>query len=780
MKNNEYTPARLFQASAAESISVNVLDTLKGLVRFWPYFVASIIICMIAAYIFLKLDQPVYTVYAKILISDEHVGSGVKLDNQQLTATKKVEDEIAILQSRTIMERAVRSLDLAASYYLISDSQPVEMYSETPVKLQIQNESGGYPPLFLEIVILDRNTYLLKQANTNRKVAFGSQLKNSWGTWKLLPTDMVSSYVGETIRIYPGNAEVLADNYLYNFSAAMYAEQSAIVQLSIQETVPERGVDVLNGVINAYNMATIEYKKKVNLSTLNFLNDRLDAITAELNSIEKRFETYKSSRGITNLSAESQVYLDNVKSNDSRMNEVNIQLEVINEIMKYINSPVSDGNAPAITGISDPGLVSLVGELIKLESERERLLSNTPEKNPIFTPLNRQINTTKSAIRENIKGIKRTFLATRNQLKQYNRGFETSIRKLPGQEREYINIKRQQALKEELYIFLLQKREEAGMENAAKLLESRIVDPAHFGAPETHDPKFTYALALIFGIICPGGILLAKQALNDKVVNAQEIELFVQAPLIATLSYERSLPAMIDAQGARTMMSEQFRTLRTKLSHINGRSGNGKVTLLTSGIPGEGKSMICRNLGAVMAAAGRKTVIIDADLRRPQLAAALGLTGNFGLSDYLSGNAFKEQIVQASKFHPDLFVIAAGTLINNPSEQLERPAMEELIQWLRLYFDEVIIDTPPVELVTDALILTKYCDSTLYVLRENYTHKSQLKSINQLWLEGGFSNLHIIFNGVTSGEHYSYARKYGSQYYGGGSRKLWLPAFKNN
>jgi capsular exopolysaccharide synthesis family protein len=196
--------------------------------------------------------------------------------------------------------------------------------------------------------------------------------------------------------------------------------------------------------------------------------------------------------------------------------------------------------------------------------------------------------------------------------------------------------------------------------------------------------------------------------------------------------------------------------------------------MLTSGIPGEGKSMICRNLGAVMAAAGRKTVILDADLRKPQLASSLRLTDHLGLSDYLDGSAFKEQIVQPSNFHPNLFVISAGSSNENPSEKLEKPAMEDLIAWLRQYFDEILVDTPPVELVTDALILSKYSDSTLFILRQNYTHKSQLRSINKLTYSGSLNNLYVVFNGVTSGEGLAYSKKYGAQYYAGDHKRVKL------
>jgi capsular exopolysaccharide synthesis family protein len=774
------TPLMPFQEAKEDDIAENIQDKLKTYLRYWPFFLISVGICLGLGYLFQKSAIPVYTVYAKILINDENTGQNVKQEDQPFSNLKKVDDEIEILKSRTIMEKVVNDLQLWTQYHQVGNLKPVDLYKNSPVKFTLIEASQRLGTQWIEITIQDEQTFLLKQAHSVSSFSFGKQLKSDWGSWKLEHTENLRNFIGQTIGISLNDPQEVTDSYLFGFKALSQAEQSAVVQLSIKETVPERGADVINRTIKAYNMASIEYKNKVNHSTLNFLNDRLDSITSELNYVEKKVEKYKSSRGITDLSAESQYYLDNVKTNDSRLNDVNVQLQIINEIQKYINSPVSDGNAPATAGISDPGLISLVDQLIRLESQRDRLLSNTPERNPVFVPLNRQISTTKSAIRENIKGIKRSIIATRNQLQKYNNSFESSIKKLPGQEREFITIKRQQSIKEELYMFLLQKREEAGVTNASKLLDSRIIDQAHFGAPESRNANFTYALSLIFGLVFPAGVIFAKGALNNKVTSAREIETRVFAPILGELSYQKSLPAISISEGSRTMMSEQFRTLRTKLSHINGKSGNGKVTLLTSGMPGEGKSMISRNLGAVMAAAGRKTVIIDADFRKPQLADALNLPNGVGLSNYLSGTAFKEQIVQASMVHAQLFVISTGSEIINPSELLEKPALADLFEWLRLYFDEIIIDTPPVQLVTDALILAAFSDTNLYVMRENYTYKSQFKYINQLFQDEHLKNLHIVFNGVSLSGGYHYANKYAHQYYTADRPKFRLSLLRKN
>ncbi|MEJ5961908.1 GumC family protein [Pedobacter immunditicola] len=748
--------------------------------KYWPVFFLSILVCMGLGYFYIKSTVPYYTVKAKILINDERDRQKVEKGSDLFDNFKRVNDEIEILTSRTLMGKVVNDLKLWINYTSPGKFYDKDIHSNTPVVFTLLEPPSPQNGHQIEVTIKDENSFILNQPESQNVYSFERTLKSKWGSWKLTPTANLKKYIGQTIQININNPDNVTDGYLTSYLAYLTGEQTSVAELLITETVPERGRDILNNLIKAYNVASIDYKNKVNLSTLSFLDDRLDSITEELNRVEKQVESYKSSRGITDLSSESQFYLDNVKNNDSRLNEVNVQLQVIDGIQRYINSAGNSVNAPATAGLSDPGLVSLVDQLIKLELQKDKLLANTPEKNPVFDPLNQQIASTKHAIYGTITAIKRSLLTTRKQLQKYNSGFESSIKKLPGQEREYINIKRQQSIKEELYIYLLQKREEAGLINSAKLMESRIVDDAHYGQAQSPNSSITYALAFIMGIIIPGGILFIKDSLNNKINNFHEIENAVLVPILGELSFQKDVPREFVLGGSRNMIAEQFRILRTKLRHINGKTGDGKVLLVTSGIPGEGKSMVACNLGAVMAASGRKTVILDMDFRKPQVAKTFNLSNDVGLSNHLNGTKFKEQIVQSSQIHSNLFIISSGPEPDNPSELLEKEALEELMTWLRTTFDEIIIDTPPVQLVADAMIVSAYSDVNLYVVRDGYTPKSDLNYINQLFNEHQMENMYIIYNGVLSKASYGYENKYAYQYFGNDKPKPKLSIMKNN
>ncbi|MDB4999250.1 MAG: capsular biosynthesis protein [Mucilaginibacter sp.] len=767
MNNNTKTSYFSNQEYVESDNLESLRDKISNYLLYWPFFLLSISICLGVAYLYLKSIDPVYIVEAEFSINDEKNDQKTDEKNYFFKDSKNVNDEIEILKSRTLMKNIVYNLQLWTQYIKKGELKSSDIYSTTPVRFNLIKKSDDFWGHSIEILIKNENDFIIKQPHSTSTFSYGDLLNSSFGNWKLEVTPYLKNFIGQTIRINLYNPETVIDNCLDSFNAFQLTEQTSVVKLILHEHVPERGEDIINGIIKAYNQASIDYKNKVTASTLNFLDERLVDISGELNAVEKNVEGYKSSRGITDISSNSKFYLDNVKDNDSHLNEVNVQLQVIDQIQRYVTSPKSSGGAPATIGISDPGLISLIDQLNKLELQRDKLLSNTPEKNPIFAPINRQIKSTKAAIYENIKGIKRTFIATRNQLNKYGSRFESSIKKLPGQEREYISIKRQQNIKEDLYIYLLQKREEIALNSASKLVRSRVIDPAHYGAPESINSSFAYALAFILGIIIPGGSIFAKESLNNKINKVQQIEDAVFVPVLCELSYQKYMTPNKILNSPGTMISEQFRILRTNLQSVNSNNNSrrGKVTLLTSGMSGEGKSTITSNLGIVMSAAGRKTIIVDVDFRKSVIAKSFNLKNESGLCDYLNGKEFKENIVKPSLIHPDLFIISSGGRPDNPSELLEKNEMEELIDWLRIHFDEVILDTPPIKLVADAMILAKFSDVNLYVIRYGFTYKSELKYLNQLHKEQKLKNLNVIFNGVSSSNRYGYSKDYACQYY---------------
>ena len=746
--------------------SEGLFEKLAIYVYYWPYFLVCVCMCMGGAFFYLRSSIPVYTVTAKLLIKSEKNAIAKGKDEGGSTSNETVIDnEIEILKSRSLMQEVVKNLQLWVQYNRVGKLNFEDLYGISPVKFVLTSPAKSFFGQSLEIFIKDKNTFILTQPKSKSIVPFTSELKSAFGTWKLEPTQNLDAFIGSTIQITLSHPAGVADGLNGSIDAYVSNNQASIVDLAMKENVPQRGVDVLNNLIAVYNQAAIEDKNVATANTLRFIDERLLTVSNELNGFEKKVESYKSSRGLTDISADSKVFLENVKDNDGRLNELKVQFQVFDQIQRYVKSNRGTGSAPATIGVTDPNLVALVDKLIGLQLEKDKLLATTPELNPVFIPLNRQIVSVKRTILENIGSIKRSLSGTQNQLEGFNTKLETSIKQVPGQEREFISIKRQQSIKEELYIYLLQKREEAVVNHASKLNGSRIIEEAFYGAPVTRNSTYTYALSFILGLLIPGGFIFGKDLLNNRITSSKEIENLIHIPILGELAQQKSSTPLIILDGSRTIIAEQFRILRTNLNYTEGKRKNGNVTLLTSGMPGEGKSFVTRNLGAAFAVAGKRSVILEMDFRNPSISKYYNLPSEKGISSYLNGDAVFEEIVQPSNVHPDLFVIPTGGIPNNPSELLEKPEIDMLFNWLSSNFDEILIDTPPVKLVADAMILSRFSNSVLYIMRQSVTYKSDLHYLKQLYQRHKFNNLHVVLNGVSMTGKYNYKSNYNYGYY---------------
>ncbi|RZL05517.1 MAG: polysaccharide biosynthesis tyrosine autokinase, partial [Pedobacter sp.] len=420
-------------------------------------------------------------------------------------------------------------------------------------------------------------------------------------------------------------------------------------------------------------------------------------------------------------------------------------------------------SAPSTMGISDPSLAALINKLSELQLQRERLISTTPEGHPMFATLDNQIATTKSSIRENVRSIRNSLQSTQGQLQSNNNRFMASIKELPSDERQLVSIKRQQSIKENLYVYLLQKREEAALGSSSSMAFSKTVDEAFVDGTER---PLAYTFALLAGLLIPAGWVFGRRLLNNRVTSIKDIELITSVPVSTELFYEDSDSPIVIQPKSGYVVGEQFRSLRTDLQYLHNKKDRGRVTLITSSIASEGKSFVTSNLGVTLAASGRKTIILELDMRKPKISQNFSLEQQKGLSDYLQGNAAKHEIIQPSEIHAGLSIIPTGALPDNPSELLEQVELDQLINWLRTEYDDILIDTPPIYLVTDALILSRLTDAALYLVRQNHTYKVHLEFIEQLRKDGKMPKMKIVFNGVQmKGEH-----RYGYGYYVDGQK----------
>lgn len=730
--------------------------------RRWPWVLGSLLLSLGAAWIWLDYQPPIYRVQASLLIKDGKKGleANQALKEMELFTPKKmVENEIEILKSYALMQPIVARLDLSTRYYTTSLFGKRETYRPS-VRLLVEQPTDALyrEPLTLTFpkpgrVQINKQDYPLNQS-----------LQTPWGRLRVFTDKSNQANQSLTVRVQHQTETV--QQFVNALKAEPTSKLSSVILLTLDDALPERSEAVLKQLIDEYNRAAIADKNTIASNTLTFIEDRLRLIAGELASVEKDVERYKSSQGITDLSAQAQTFLTTLQQNDTQLNQVTMQLGALADVERYLSQQgAGQSVAPATLGLGDPVLLGLVNRLADLTLRREQLIRNTSEQNPLIQTIDGQISETRTNIDANVQMLKKQLLTAKGQLAATNGRVEGQIQSIPGKERQLFNISRQQAVKNSLYTYLLQKREETAVSFAATISDSRTVNaPRPLPTPVRPVRPLAFLLFGLAGLLFPIGIMIGRDALNNRVLRRADVEGQTTIPILGELKRgQRSGNTGSFALGNphQPVLSEQIRTLRVNLSFTCPNAIQERVVLITSSISGEGKSFVALNLGASLAEAGYRTVLVSMDLRKPTR------TNEPGLSTYLNGQADLATVLQSVDGQSNLFVISSGPTVANPSVLLGKPTLPTLIETLKTRFDYILIDSPPASLFADAQRIAPLADATIYVLRHDLTPRPALRQLEGWHREGRFPQLGVVLNGVSDGEAYYNHRQYGAYYRGG-------------
>lgn len=737
---------------------------------YWPLFLILLILCGFGAYTYLHYAVPVYETAATILVKDEKKGldDSNLMEQLNLFGSKKlVENEIEVVQSRTLMREVVRNLSLYAPVTQEGRINSRPAYTTSPIVIQARKPDS---------IIEQRKIYFIYDS-AHQQVLIGGQ-QYAINLWARTPYGELRFIANPNFEMADKqrplyfslrNVRAVTDELLANLKVTQAAKLSSVIDLTIRDAVPKRGEDILNSLINEYNKAGINDKNALAANTLRFINERLSMVSNELDSVEHGIQAYKTQEGIVDISAQGQLYLNNVGANDQKLSEINVQLAVLDQVEKYVMSKNNDaGIVPSTFGVDDPVLESLLSKLYDLEVKYEGLSKTTAENSPILVSLKREIDKTKPSILENVQSQRRNLQAGKNNLTSTANNYASILKTLPAKERKLVEISRQQVIKNSIYSFLLQKREETALTFSSAIADTRIVDAASTTVrPVMPKPLLVWALAVIAALGIGAGIIAIREGLNQNIVFRTDIEKYTSIPIIGEIMHEASGEQLVIREGKRTVIAEQFRQLRTALAYI-GINARKKRVLITSTISGEGKSFVGGNLAVSLALTGKKVVLLELDLRRPRISQIFGVSRQVGLTNYFIGNKNADHIIKSTEVSKNLFVIPSGAIPPNPSELILNGKLEELLQYLDTIFDYIIIDTAPVSPVTDAYILSPMCDATLYVVRHKVTPKGYIKVLDENVNVRGMKNIALVFNGVKSrgmgGINYGYGYGYGKEY----------------
>ncbi len=724
----------------------------------WKWFVFSILFFVLLGYTYIKFATPLYKIETYLLIKDNKGGSGgqnnLLKDLDLFNSDKIIDNEIEILKSKALIENVIKTLKLQTSYYNAYKITKKELYESVPFEATLLKTSSVaiYETLF-SVKLISKN-----EAEVNgKKVMLNTPIQIGEGLIQINLKSGINNIPKNLYFVKFNDVENLIQLYNDNIKVYATSKQSTVLGITLEDAIPQRGIDFLNALIHEYNRAAIEDKNIVAAQTLSFIDNRLATVGAELAISEKNVERYKESKAITNIGAQSQQLLQGVSENDIQLSKVDIQISVIEELKKYLSrNNNQSSNFPSMFGVDDPALLSLVQQLGEAQQKKLVLLQTVTEANPVVSALSDQIVELKKAIISSVANYMISLVTTRKKLESKNARFYKIIKQVPVNEQGLIDVVRQQRLQDTLYTFLLRKREETTMNLASGVADSRIVDkPRCSKYPIKPIKKVIFIVFVLLGIIIPVLVIYFKELLNFKIVKRFDIEKMTKTPIIADVSHFDGVESLIVIDKPRSRIAEQIRILRTNLRFVL-TGEDSKTILFTSSLSGEGKSFISLNLGASLAMSDKKVVILEFDLRKPQLLSCLNISAQNGLSNYLIGDISYKDIIVAIPSQKNYYVIPSGPIPHNPAELIANGRLKQLFEALKSQFDYIIIDAPPVGLVTDAQILGTFADLTLYITRYNFTPKNLIKSIDNLYTNKKFNNMNIVFNSVDVKGVYGY------------------------
>ena len=789
MKENSYNN----NMSDLDEEKVNYQEILFKYIIHWPWFVASVLACLVGAWMYLHFQTPVYQVSASIMIKDDKKsGSGNAADIESLglggmiTSAQSIDNEIEVLRSKTILKEVINNLELYITYYDEDEFPKKELYKTSPVVVNLTAQEADN---LSDVAFVNMKLAPEGGLDVNLRVGVYDYNKHFDKLPAVLPTD--AGTFGFTLRDSLSNGRVEGQNTIRNISAivsqpfvvakgyqgvlniAPTSKTTSVAVVSLMNTNIQRGQDFINKLMEMYNRNTNNDKNEVAEKTKEFINERIKIIDEELGSTEDKLEAFKR---LTNIGSDAQLAVEGNAEYERKRVENGTQINLIRDLTKYINNPSNEYEVlPANIGLSDNGLTTQIDRYNELIFERKRLLRTSTENNPMIVNLDTSIRAMKANVQAAIDGTLQGLLIVKADLDREASRFSRRISDAPGQERQYVSIARQQEIKAGLYLMLLQKREENAITLAATANNAKIIDePVAEGGPVSPKPKMIYMIALVVGVGLPVGVIFLLGLTKFKIEGRGDVEKLTSLPIVGDVPLTDEKTGSIAVfENQNTLMSETFRNVRTNLQFIleNGQ----KVILVTSTVSGEGKSFISSNLAISLSLLGKRVVIVGLDIRKPGLNKVFNIPRKEqGITQYLS-NPEKNlmDFVQPSDVSKNLYILPGGTVPPNPTELLARDGLDKAIEILKKNFDYVILDTAPVGMVTDTLLVGRVADLSVYVCRADYTRKAEFTLINELAADNKLPNICTVINGLDLqknkyGYYYGYG-KYG-KYYGYGKR----------
>lgn len=768
----------------------------KYIIR-WPWFVASVIICMACAWIYLKQSTPAYNINASILIKDEKKGgmlgsefSGLE-DLGLLNPSKNIDNEIEILQSKSLIKDVINELGLYIDYTTSTGFKTRDLYGASPIL-------AHYSPKDAELLdapmLLTVDYQKSGQIEVNVTTGKGSDeektfsksftelpavLSGEKGTITFMPNSQVPITEDGKLEITIQHPLAVAKSYRKALAIGPTSKTTSVATISISNTNKKRGEDFINKLVEMYNRDANDDKNEVAQNTARFIDERIAIINQELGTTEQELESFKRESGLTDLNSDAQLAIAEKSAYEKLCVENGTQLNLVQYLSDYLKKPENANTTlPVNVGLNDKSLTEQISQYNALILERNRLRRASSDSNPVVRRLDSNIDDMHASLLTTINSVYKGLLITKADLDRQAGKYAGQISNAPAQERRFVSIQRQQEIKAGLYLMLLQKREENNIALAATANNAKIIDDALADdVPISPNKKIIYLAALVLGFGIPVAVIYTLSLLSYRIEGHSDVERLTRVPVIGDVPLNDSNEkyAIAVRENDNDIMAETFRSLRTNLLFMLG-DPDKKVILVTSTMSGEGKTFIASNLAVSLALLGKKVIIVGLDIRKPGLNKVFRIHHKEkGITGFLSAPQSTDlrSMILPSEVSNNLHVLPGGAIPPNPTELLARKSLDDAIELLKKDYDYVVLDTAPIGMVTDTQLIARVADISVYVCRADYTHKNDYQLINELYANKRLPGLCTVINGLDMkkkkyGYYYGYG-KYG-RYYGYGKK----------
>lgn len=770
------------KTNSNSSDEIDISAFIKELKGHWHYFALAFILFITLAFLYVNYTLPVYRSTSTVLIQDnsksptkniDDILSGDLFGDQENVAT-----EMGVLASRTVMNETIKELGLEISYFNTSGYPQKPLYKTAPFDVVYTMINPALQNIPFEVTILNEKEFMMsvecdenipEPFSFSQKVTFGKLIEAKYFSLAVSRNDVEIPETNNNYSFIINSNNSIINSLLDNLKVETLNKEATIVVLTYDDNIPQRAIDILNTVGKSYINLDIKDKAAVASLTIKFVDEQLETTSKQLAGIEQELQDFKEQNKTVDLSTESQNILSRLNAIETDRVKSQIELKALDNLLEYVSSNNDMTQlAPSSLGLPDPLLVELIQNYQQLQAKKKSLSYGIKSSAPTLKIIDQQITDTRESLIENIKSIQKNISGTNKVLNDQISGFEGFISRVPERERELIAIKRKFDVNQNIYVYLLQKKAETSIAKATVISDNKVLDEASLSEePVAPNKKLILIMAAMLSLLLPVLIIILKSFFSSTILNRDEITKLTDIPVLGIVGHLNKSDNLVVNHKPKSAIAEAFRSIRANLQFM-GTLNQKKTILITSSVGGEGKSFVSINLATVFAIQNFKVVIVGFDLRKPKIFQDFNMGNEIGVSNYLIGQASLAEITRKTSVN-NLDLISSGPIPPNPAELISKPEMKTFFDELEKKYDFIIVDTPPIGIVSDALILMQYSDINVYIIRENFSKHEFVKSLNEMYEEGKLKNISIILNDSAFSKRYGYGYGHNYGYLNGGT-----------